>query len=141
MRRELIEVYEAAFVLELSERDVRNMLRRGSLTAGWAGRRRLAHATELRERLQSRPLSLLILERIATGRLDAPRALNPTDRAPALRTALRELAASRHGMRAKCRAIGAQRSRESIGNGSYPVSDSPSAPAPQAKRRKNVRER
>src|SRR4051812_44952533 len=65
--------HEAAFVLRCSERDVRNMLRRGALPIVWAGRRRRIDVVELAERLGDDELALQALGLLAEGRLCLPR--------------------------------------------------------------------
>jgi excisionase family DNA binding protein len=68
-----LQAHEAAFVLRCSEREVRNMLRRGALPAAWVGRLRRVDVVELAERLAGDELALQALGLIAEGRLRVPR--------------------------------------------------------------------
>lgn len=60
---------EVAFVLRRSEREVRNMLRRGALPIAWAGRRRRVDVEDLAERIAGDELALQALGLLAEGRL------------------------------------------------------------------------
>jgi hypothetical protein len=66
--------HEGAFVLEVSLRDVRNMMRRGELRDVGCDRWRRLDPEELAERVRDRPLALAALTAILDGRLRLDRA-------------------------------------------------------------------
>lgn len=88
VRRNPLKVHEAAVVLQRSEREIRNMIRRGALSLRRAGRLRRVDATELAWLVDDRPLALEVLADLVEGRLRAPRAATPESAAPSLAQAL-----------------------------------------------------
>lgn len=67
--RDWVSFHEAAVVLERPVRRVRNMIRRGELSAVRRGRLREIAVDQLREVVADRPLACAVLEAIVEGRL------------------------------------------------------------------------
>ena len=74
--------HEAAFVLQRTRRDVRNMVRRGDLRAVQSGRRRDVDVDACRALLEGQPLAFEVLLGIVEGRYTAPPASGKLDAAP-----------------------------------------------------------
>lgn len=68
-RRPVIEVFEAAHLLEVSDDELRAMVRRGELTDAAPGRTCAVDPDELAVRLVDRPLALAVLDALVEGRL------------------------------------------------------------------------
>jgi hypothetical protein len=79
-----LEQHEAAYVLRISENDVRSRLRRGALKGTRLGQRMCVDADDVATRLGDDDLALLILRRLMEGRLTAPRNWDPAVPAPDL---------------------------------------------------------
>lgn len=86
-----LEQHEAAYVLRISENDVRNRLRRGELTSTRTGRRTCVDADDVARKIAGDDLALLILRRVMEGRLTVPRNSDPAVPAPDLLLSLTEL--------------------------------------------------
>ena len=69
--RVAITPFEAAFVLGTSEREVRNMLRRGALADVSSARTRLIDPNELAGLIEGRPIELHTLAELLEGRVTA----------------------------------------------------------------------
>ena len=80
--RLVLEQHEAAYVLRISENDVRNRLRRGALKGTPLGQRMCVDADDVVRRIADDDLALLILRRLMEGRLTAPRNWDPAVPAP-----------------------------------------------------------
>jgi hypothetical protein len=72
-RRGTLRPFEAAHVLEKSEQEVHDMLRRGDLTDASSGRSRAVDPSELAALVSDRPLALEVLAALVEGRLRLPR--------------------------------------------------------------------
>ena len=86
-----LEQHEAAYVLRISENDVRNRLRRGALKGTRLGQRMCVDADDVAVRIAGDDLALLILRRLMDGRLTAPRNWDPAVPAPDLLVSLTDL--------------------------------------------------
>lgn len=86
-----LEQHEAAYVLRISENDVRNRLRRGALKSTRIGQRMCVDADDVADQIADDELALLILRRLMEGRLDAPRNWDPAVPAPDLLLSLTDL--------------------------------------------------
>lgn len=77
-RRISLKVFEAAYVLELGEFEIREMVGRGELADAGSGRSVLLDPVELAELLVGRPVNHYVLEAIVDGRLHLRRDDLPT---------------------------------------------------------------
>jgi hypothetical protein len=68
-----MSAHEAALVLQMPLRSVRDMQRRGELVDVRPGRQRGVDVAQLAKLTVGRPLAQAVLEAIVTGRLRAPR--------------------------------------------------------------------
>jgi hypothetical protein len=73
-RRTTLLPYEVAYVLQVPERAVKNMIRRGELRDASTDRWRRADPLEVAARIADRPLALEALAALIEGRHRAPRA-------------------------------------------------------------------
>jgi excisionase family DNA binding protein len=71
--RSVLDPREVAYLLEVSPRAVRNMLRRGELAVFWAGRLRRVRASDVARRLSDSPLALATMDAILAEQLTVPR--------------------------------------------------------------------
>jgi len=69
--------HEAAYVLQVSVRCVRNQLRRGELAEVGPDRRRRLDPDQVAEMVSDRPLALEVLAGILDGRVRVPRCSDP----------------------------------------------------------------
>jgi hypothetical protein len=83
--------HEAAYVLRISENEVRNRLRRGALRGTRSGRQLCVDADELARQIAGDELALLVLRRVMAGRLEVPRNWDPSVPAPDLLASLNQL--------------------------------------------------
>lgn len=90
-QRLALKPFEAAFVLRCSERDIRNMLRRGELGLTHVGRLRYVEAAALAARVEKDELAAHFLSALLEGRFRAPRAKSPDLAAPSLASSLYRL--------------------------------------------------
>ena len=80
--RLVLEQFEAAYVLRISENDVPSRLRRGALKGRRLGQRMCVNAADVARRIADDDLALLILRRLMEGRLTTPRNRDPAVPAP-----------------------------------------------------------
>ena len=90
-RRLALEQYEAAYVLRISENDVRNRLRRTVLKSTRIGQRMCVDADDVARQIADDDLALLVLQRLMEGRLTAPRNGDPAVPAPDVLVSLTDL--------------------------------------------------
>jgi hypothetical protein len=84
-------VHEAAFLLRVSENEIRRRIERGDLTGTWAGAHRRVAVQGVRDRLRNDKLAMLALEHVLGEKLQVPRAPRPSQAPPPMSTIAREL--------------------------------------------------